>query len=243
MGEVRRGGVAPRPAQLIVFAKTPRPGHVKTRLCPPLRPREAKTIYRAFLEDLLARLGEREDDWRGAIHVAPPVDRGLFRRLAPRGWTLAAQRGRELLERITNALQGAIDTGSSAACVVGSDVPLLDASRIREAFRKLHRGPGDVVLGADRGGGYYLLGVRQGVRRGWRLAVREGRGMARDTRAALRRRGIGVQSLPVEEDCDLPEDLRRLAARIRDAPDRAPATSIVLRRLLARGRLDPAAGE
>ncbi|HIL57499.1 MAG TPA: DUF2064 domain-containing protein, partial [Rhodothermales bacterium] len=128
-------------AALLVFAKVPRAGAVKTRLTPPLSPTWAARLYGAFLRDALdtfasqatgeadpLRLGERV-----AVRVyldAPPPPS-----LVPAGAEVRQQQGTGLGERMARAFAGAFADGYERAVVVGTDHPTLPLELLGEAFR------------------------------------------------------------------------------------------------------------
>ena len=154
------GGGAGQPA-LVVFAKVPEPGRVKTRLCPPLTPDQAAALYDAFLRDALDRYA--------ALAVAPggPAVRlylgGAAREpagLVPDGVGVFPQRGRGLGERMLRAFVETFAAGHDRAVVVGTDHPTLPDAFFGLAFDAL-RDPMTAVLGPSDDGGYYLLGLNE----------------------------------------------------------------------------------
>ena len=110
-------------ATLIVVAKAPVPGRVKTRLTPPLHPEQAAMLARAALEDTLAAVGRSRLATRRVVALDGEPD-GLL----PEGFELVAQRGGGLAERLAAAFE---DIGGPAL-LIGMDTPqvtpdLLDA--------------------------------------------------------------------------------------------------------------------
>ena len=89
-------------ALLIIFAKEPRPGQVKTRLSPPLSPEAAAQLYHCFLQDILDEMA-RVPEVRLAVAFSPPTAQVFFRRLAPPGTNLFPQEGADLGERMARA--------------------------------------------------------------------------------------------------------------------------------------------
>ena len=158
-GERGTGG-AGRPA-LVVFAKVPEPGRVKTRLCPPLSPDEAAALYDAFLRDALDRYAAL-----GAAPGGPAVRLylgGAAREpegLVPDGVSVHPQRGRGLGERMLRAFVETFAAGHGRAVVVGTDHPTLPDAFFALAFEALDD-PMTAVLGPSDDGGYYLLGLNE----------------------------------------------------------------------------------
>jgi hypothetical protein len=122
-----------------IVAKAPRSGAVKTRLCPPLRPREAAALARCFLRDKIAQV-------RGLTGVTPVVaftltgERPMFERLAS-GFTLIPQRGPDLGLRLRSLLATLLRRGHRAALAIDSDTPTLppDAAATSRRSRRVRR--------------------------------------------------------------------------------------------------------
>lgn len=139
-------------ATAIVIAKEPRPGRVKTRLCPPCTPEQAAGLARAALADTLratARLGVRRRIL--ALDGAP----GPW---LPDGFETAGQRGDGLGERLEHAF-GLVDGGP--ALLVGMDTPQIDAPLLRSSLEALAEDEVDAVLGPAADGGYWAIGFRR----------------------------------------------------------------------------------
>ena len=173
---------------IVVFAKAPRPGFVKTRLG--LEPEVAAQLHEAFVRDALALAGERAE-----LHT--DVETEAWRNVdVPRRLQVAGDLGARMLAALP-------------ALILGSDAPSLPASHLGELIAT----PGDVVLGPAEDGGYWAILARrthphmfEGVE--WSTArTRE------QTIAACRACGLSV-SLGLEWfDVDEPAGLRRLALR------------------------------
>lgn len=137
---------------VIVFARAPRYGAVKTRLAAEIGAEETLRFYRSMLTGLVRRL--RDDArWETVFCVTPDAAAGA-------GWPLraVAQGSGDLGRRMVRALRKA---RTRPAVVVGSDIPALEARHIAMAFTALRRGP--FVLGPARDGGYWLIGTRDGA--------------------------------------------------------------------------------
>lgn len=217
------GDRAARPAdasarRLLLFAKEPVPGQVKTRLIVPggLTAGQAASLHAALVADLSGRLESGRWElvvmWSLSRREDSPVD------LAPAGVPWRRQCGRDLGERLFRGLEWAA-SGAGYVAAVGSDHPDLERARVEAAFDLLARG-NEAVLGPARDGGYYLIALRrEAVRR--RLFD----GVAWSTPSVLgetlsRCRGLGLRVglLPEEEDLDTLDDL----ARFRKALGRRP---------------------
>jgi rSAM/selenodomain-associated transferase 1 len=218
-----------RSVAVAIMAKAPRPGEVKTRLCPPLLAAEAAALYRCFLLDKVAAVGGLADA-QAAIAYTPSDARAEFDALAP-GFSLVAQQGPDLGARLHGTLAALLAAGHAGAIAVDSDTPTLPRPYLQRAVDALARPGPDVVLGPTEDGGYYLIGVR--VARPelfddvpWSTsAVLE---VTLRRAAAL---GLRVLRLPAWFDVDTPADLERLRAAL-SAPG-AAATARETSRFLA----------
>ena len=151
-------------AALVIFAKAPIPGEVKTRLCPPLTPDEAATLHGSFVLDMLEQtkravvtLQLRCDRY---LACAPSSDLVFFKIMEERqGVRLLDQVGEDLGQRMHHTFIDLFAKGYKQVILVGTDVPTLPPSVYQEAFAILSRS--DVVLGPALDGGYYLIGLTQ----------------------------------------------------------------------------------
>lgn len=146
---------------LIVFAKEPQAGKVKTRLCPPLTHEEASDLYRAFLKDSFEQYSRLSaaidmDVWAFVAQGRQFFDEFLTGLNIK---NIAVQTGNDLGEKMYRAFQEIFDQGYHHAVVIGTDHPTLPDAMIHEAFEQLERYDG--VIGPASDGGYYLLGIKQ----------------------------------------------------------------------------------
>lgn len=191
---------------LMIFARLPQPGKVKTRLSPPLSLKECAALYGCMLEDLLERLSLPNirrilfyDDEAGV--------REWFEERWP-GLELHPQRGGDLGVRMESAFGELFGEGCGSVVIVGSDSPDLPLSFIEEAFRLLEEGA-DAVFGPSDDGGYYLLGLREQRRElfsgiPWSSPETLVRSLERGREA-----GLDMRLLPEWYDVDTPDDLTR----------------------------------
>jgi uncharacterized protein len=154
---------APRRSRALgVMAKAPRPGHVKTRLVPPLTLNQAAEFSACLLRDTVAVVADvaaREDADTLAVYT-PLGAEPAFDGLLPAGFRLLAQRGDSLGERLLNATTDLLGLGYESVCLINADSPTLPRDRLTSALRALEP-PGDrVVLGPAEDGGYYLIGLK-----------------------------------------------------------------------------------
>jgi rSAM/selenodomain-associated transferase 1 len=195
---------------LVVLARYPRPGDVKTRLAAAIGAGPAAALYRAFLVDIRRRFANRP---RWVLHWAfDPAGSPFVEEIAGTAPAFPQTRG-DLGERMRAALNRVLATGSRAAVLIGSDVPHLPPRTVKQAFASLAAGA-ELVLGPAEDGGYCLIGmgsvsapVFRGIRWGGRSALE-------DTIRAARRAGIEPTLVPATYDVDDADGLERLRADI-----------------------------
>lgn len=145
--------------RLLVFAKAPVAGQVKTRLQPALNARQAADLHAQLVADSLARFTARAL-CPVELHCAPDTEHPLFQTLARyHSIECRPQQGRDLGERMGHAVARSLAAGHWPV-VVGTDCPLLDAAVLATACAALMAGH-PAVLGPAEDGGYVLLGLRR----------------------------------------------------------------------------------
>jgi rSAM/selenodomain-associated transferase 1 len=142
---------------LILMAKAPLPGRVKTRLCPPFTKACAAALYRCLLEDTAAELA-RLTRVRRYLFYSPPGSGRLFRRDPFSGFETVPQSGGDLGERMAAAFGAVFARGAVRAVLVGADCPALSARLVAAAFREL-ASSADAVYGPTDDGGFYLVAL------------------------------------------------------------------------------------
>ena len=196
-----------QPHQLIVFAREPQLGRVKTRLAADIGPEAALAVYRELLGITAAAVtaaGVPATVWL-AEAPAPPAHPGQPRPEWPRLPWRAQPPVPELGERMAHAFGEAFAGGATRAVIIGTDCPGLSAELLRQAFA--HLATHDVVLGPAADGGYYLLGLRTlqpalFANKDWSTAT-----VLPDTLADAARLGLRVAQLPELHDVDSGPDL------------------------------------
>ena len=191
-----------------IMAKAPRPGKVKTRLCPPLVAEEAAALYRCFLLDKIAAVGALVDT-RPVIAYTPDNARAELGGLAP-GFALVAQHGPDLGAKLHAILAGLLAAGHVGAIAVDSDTPTLPRAFLQQAVDCLSRPGPDVVLGPTEDGGYYLIGVRSPHRELFESVPWSTSEVLEVTRRRAAAAGLRAVDLPSWFDVDTPDDLERL---------------------------------
>lgn len=198
-----------------IFAKEPRPGAVKTRLCPPLKPRQAAALYRESLAETVAAM--TAGNWRTTIFYAG--DPGYFRRSFP-DLTLVPQVGRDLGARMDAALSHLLEQ-NRAGVLIGTDSPDLPPHLVEEAFTNLEQA--DLVLGPARDGGYVLIGESRHHPRLFCDMPWSTSEVLPTTRRRAHESGIRTIELPIWEDLD---DLAALGRLLQRSPSSRTAAFI-----------------
>jgi rSAM/selenodomain-associated transferase 1 len=193
---------------LILMAKAPLPGRVKTRMRPALDPRGAADFYACLLGDIAgeaAALG----GIRRYLFYLPPEGRSHFLAGPFSRFELREQEGNDLGERMAGAMNDAFAAGARRVVVIGADCPALSARRIRSAFRELSD-RADAVFGPAADGGFYLVGLNAAVPSLFPGIPWSTPAVLHAILSRCRRAGMTYALLPVEADVDTGEDLGAL---------------------------------
>jgi rSAM/selenodomain-associated transferase 1 len=195
---------------IVVFAKVPEVGRVKTRLVPPFSFEQAADFYSAMLADVLAATAgfSRELGLSAAVAVHPWERRGAVARIAPPDFQVVPQRGVNLAARMTWAVREAAAAGAQRILLRGCDSPTLDREVVRGAFDTL--GELDLVFRPDYDGGYSLVGLRRPAAGLFRHPMST-RSVFEDTLANAERLGLRTCVAEASFDIDTVRDLCRLA--------------------------------
>jgi rSAM/selenodomain-associated transferase 1 len=195
---------------VIIFARAPRPGAVKTRLIPLLGAEGAAALHARLVKRALETA--RAASLRPIeLHGTPDINDPFFRSCAGDfAVALAAQAGGDLGARMLAAFESALAT-HSRALLLGSDCPALAASHLREADRALREGT-DAVFVPCEDGGYALIGLRRVDPRLFAGISWGGAAVMEETRARLRKLGWPWRELETLWDVDRPQDYERLLA-------------------------------
>ena len=195
-------------AQVMVIAKEPLPGRVKTRLTPPYTPAEAAELAEAALADTLAAVASAGVGRRVLALAGSP---GPW---LPPGFDVIGQRGGGLDERIAWALADARATCPAPLVLIGMDTPQVTPALLAAAAGPLVSGTADATFGMAEDGGFWLLGLRD-----IDPALVLGVPMSRPDTGALqlaRLHAAGLRVLPLPElaDVDTAAEAERIAAAI-----------------------------
>lgn len=212
---------SPAKRTLVIMAKAPKPGVVKTRLAECLPPAAVTSLYRCLLEDTVA-LALSLKDVQVAV-MCRDSDKQDLESLLGESLQIVAQKGEGLAAGLTSVFRHFTANGPQSVVAFNSDSPHLAPSVLDSAFQILTTH--EVVVGPTHDGGYYLVGAKTA-----HPSLFEGDGMG--TRSALdrllaRTRDLALSTGFTEQfyDVDVADDLIRLGRELRAAPNKAPRTA------------------
>ena len=190
---------------LLIFAKAPVPGTVKTRLIPALGAEGACQLY----QQLLVHTLNQTRDWSGPryLYCAPDMSHPLFVRLATEHQLeLRQQNGQELGTR----MQQALAEHPRGGLLIGTDCPLINTEALLDADQalKIH----DTAIIPSEDGGYVMIGQRQPDPAAFVAMTWSHARVMEDTRSRLATAGKTLWTGPILWDLDEPEDLPRLTS-------------------------------
>jgi hypothetical protein len=206
---------------LVIMAKAPRPGMVKTRLSQSLPSPAVTALYRCLLEDTVA-LAKSLTSVEVAV-MCPESDEQELAALLCNTVQIVAQKGEGLAAGLTSVFRHFTAAGGQHVVAFNSDSPHLAPTVLDSAFEIL--ATHDVVVGPTHDGGYYLVGAKVA-----HPSLFDGEGMG--TRSALDRLRTRTKRLELSTgftepfyDIDVADDLIQLARELRLAPAKAPRTA------------------
>ena len=192
---------------LLVLAKAPVAGRVKTRLCPPFTPEQAAQLAEAALQDTLAAVAGTPALARTVVLDGRPGD------WLPPSFSVLPQRGAGLDERLAAAYDDAWALRPAPLLLVGMDTPQVTPALLGAAVGRLLSAGTDAVLGRAADGGWWALGLRRpdaSLLLGVPMST-DGTGAAQQARLAGA--GLRVAPLPVLTDVDDAEAARTVAGQ------------------------------
>jgi rSAM/selenodomain-associated transferase 1 len=196
---------------LLLFARVPVPGRVKTRLAAALSARGASDLYTAFLRDA-SRLYAGRPAWRSVLCGEPDPEDPRLAAIFPDPWQRRPQGSGDLGERLRRAFDEAFAARAPSAVAVGADHPTLSPRVLEQALAALGRADAAVVPAED--GGYCAIGLSARARFAlgdlfhdvpWSTG-----GVLEATLERIRDAGLSCRRLDPFYDVDRPADLERL---------------------------------
>jgi len=207
---------------IIVFAKYPIQGKVKTRLATGSNEQFATDLYRCFVQDIFEQLSNGHFSLELSLGFEHPEKE--INDWIPQEKTITVQEGNTLGDRMTNAFQAAFSRGHSRVIIIGSDAPDLPTSVYHDAFEALNHH--QICLGPSSDGGYYLIGfnaisfepdIFENVK--WSSSS-----VLSSTLTTISKLGLSHFLLPEWHDNDEVEDVRALYERLINGKSVAPKT-------------------
>ncbi|HET7601100.1 MAG TPA: TIGR04282 family arsenosugar biosynthesis glycosyltransferase [Gemmatimonadales bacterium] len=208
---MRHGRASPIPPgrTVLIFARAPSLGRVKTRLAAELGPAAALAIYRSLgLRTVTAARGVPEANV--VVYYTPARARAAVAAWLGRDLELRPQRPGSLGRRMAAAVTDAVRAGAREVVVIGTDCPELDSATIARGFEAL--ATCDVVLGPAHDGGYYLVGLRAPHPEIFENIPWSSPDTLRATLGAAARAGLHVALLEQRRDVDTAADWRHWTA-------------------------------
>jgi rSAM/selenodomain-associated transferase 1 len=203
---------------VVIMAKAPHPGQVKTRLCPPLTHEEAAALYRCFLLDKIAQVGALQGI-TPVLSYATADAKPAFESLIPPHFRLIPQLGDDLGARLLSTFDQLFQLGFTQVMAVDSDTPTLPTAYLRHALSLISAPENDVVLGPTEDGGYYLIGLHRPHRELFERMPWSTPQVLPETMHRSQQGGLAVACAPRWYDVDTPDDFARLRqslGRVRD---------------------------
>ncbi|HYS52140.1 MAG TPA: TIGR04282 family arsenosugar biosynthesis glycosyltransferase [Thermoanaerobaculia bacterium] len=214
----------PPPQRLLVFARLPELGKVKTRLAESIGAEKTLAVYAAMLHDLLRAIGESTGDLEIEIAWAPTQSaNGETLQRAFGAHTLVMQAGSNLGDRLSMAFSERFFFHRAQKVIaIGVDDPRLSREIVDHAFGLLESC--EWVVGPAKDGGYYLIGCRAAAFNpevffdiDWGSDS-----VLQSTLQHIRDWNHAAAVLPTRDDIDVIEDLQRFARETREAEGELP---------------------
>jgi rSAM/selenodomain-associated transferase 1 len=201
--------------RIVVFAKAPRAGFVKTRLIPALGAEGAATLARALLNHTLDQALASGATVELCMSPAPsdPAWQGVA---LPQAVARSNQGDGDLGTRMNSAVERALALQQGPVLVIGTDCPALTADHLREASRQLAQH--DAVLLPASDGGYVLIGLQAPCASLFTDMAWSTPAVAFETLRRMERLGLSVWQGPVMHDIDEPGDLVHLPEALKSRP-------------------------
>lgn len=191
---------------IIIMAKVPRAGNVKTRLQPFLSAEQCISLSEAFLEDAIEKAKKSTDIL--IIAFSPAEEREYFDRFSDENLILIEQNGADLGEKMFNAFEFAFQKNLDSVVMIGTDSPTFPGDYLKQAFEFLHTS--DAVLGKTEDGGFYLIGLRKLDEFIFNNVEWSSPQTFHQTVQNLEKLQFSLQELPLWYDIDEPQDLEKL---------------------------------
>jgi rSAM/selenodomain-associated transferase 1 len=199
--------------RLIVFAREPVKGRVKTRLAVNMSEEHVLKLYKAFLKDTVD-LAKKVSCEERVLSYAP-VDAYPYLKRIGEGFRFYCQKGETLGERMLEAFCEKADcSGACQTVIIGTDSPHLPVRLVNRAFGALKKM--DIVLGPSEDGGFYLIGMRDSYPEIFQGVVWSSGSVLDKVLENINNQRLRVELLDNFFDIDTPKDLEKLKVFLRN---------------------------
>lgn len=197
-------------AAILIFAKAPVAGEVKTRLVPPLKPEQAATLYKKLVNRTL-KMATKRAIAPVILYCSPDESHPFFQQCQHTySITSAQQMGKDLGARMLHALDAALEN-YRYAILIGTDCPAMSADYLEDAIQKLRSGS-DIVIGPAMDGGYVLIGMKK-IHKELFSDISWGEdSVFGSTMEKIMQAGLQLSLLDSMQDIDRPADLKYIKA-------------------------------
>ncbi|MEK9629619.1 MAG: TIGR04282 family arsenosugar biosynthesis glycosyltransferase [Nitrospinota bacterium] len=202
MGKIKENAV-------ILFARDPVLGQVKTRLSSSLDDKTILRLYTCFVEDSLEKILQ-VDSADPFVGIFPENHSGFFSGTESSGMKLFFQKGDDLGEKMRSAFADRFAEGYKKVVIIGSDSPSLPVAYIKKALASEK----ELVLGPSTDGGYYLIAMTGKISEVFSRVSWGTENVLDETLKTVKKDNITLDLLPVWYDVDYPEDLKFLKTHL-----------------------------
>jgi rSAM/selenodomain-associated transferase 1 len=192
---------------IIIMAKVPAGGRVKTRLQPILTPEQSAELSVAFLQDAENKAKSLTENL--FVAVSPFDERNKIETILQHNPTLIEQKGKSLGEKMLTAFRFVFEQKMDAVLMIGTDSPTFPADYLEQAFEFLEIET-DVVLGKTEDGGFYLIGLRKLDERIFENVEWSSEETFEQIWENIMDSGLHLREVPSWYDVDEPADLEKL---------------------------------
>ena len=205
---------------IIIMAKVPIAGTVKTRLQPFLSAEQSATLAECFLRDAVSKAKSLSNE---LIIAYTPVEKlDVLLAILSNKQIFIEQKGANLGDKMFHAFEFAFSQNSDAVVMIGTDSPTFPAQFITQAFEMLPET--DAVLGETADGGFYLIGLRKLKKEIFETIEWSSPKTFEQTARNIENLNLKLSFLPNWYDVDTPDDLKRLIKDLSKNPSIAPKT-------------------
>ena len=198
---------------LVLFAKAPIAGEVKTRLQPEITPENSARLQEAMIKDSISLMSEINNVEK-TIYFLPIEKKYVFEKFIDGlPFHLNCQNGIDLGKKMENSFHDLFNKGFFRVVVIGTDSPALPKEYISKAFIDLNNA--DLVIGPSIDGGYYLIGFKEKVLPVFSPVEWGSNKVLLQTEELIKKHNLKLSLLPVHYDIDTIEDLRYLKTHLK----------------------------